>query len=83
MCTIDALAQLLDITLASLCRRERAAFTGKPGPDVLYLQVNALNGRYVTYISETQREGSYLCCSRAVTTATVSFRCRGDTTASH
>ena len=44
---------------------------------------NGLTGCYVTYISKPQREGSYLCCSRAVTRATVSCRCRGNTTSSH
>jgi hypothetical protein len=60
MCTIDALAQLLFITLASLCHRERAAFTGKPGPDVLNLQVMpSLDVTLLTSANRNARDHTY------------------------
>jgi hypothetical protein len=60
MCTIDALAQLLYITLASLCCREKAALTGKPGPDVLYLQVMpSLDVTLLTSANRNARDHTY------------------------
>jgi hypothetical protein len=52
---------LLYITLASQCRRERAAaFTGQPGPDVLDLQVIA--SLYVTLLTSAKRNARDHTC---------------------
>ena len=51
---------LLYITLASQCRRERAAFTRQPGPDALDLQVIA--SLYVTLLTSAKRNARDHTC---------------------